>query len=81
MGEIIASGFAPGSKYATISKEFYREIQADLDRIKTAGTVESAQAWAKTISEKLQVKYEPKYDVAAKLAQVDQDRLRSKGII
>jgi hypothetical protein len=81
MSTIATSGFTAGSEYATINKKFYKEVQADLDRIKTAISVESAQAHASALSEKLRTLYEPKYDVEARLKQADQVKLANKEII
>lgn len=76
MSEMAISGFTDGSKYATISKDFYKEVITELQRIGTSLTVEDAKANANGLIQKLQGKYEPKYDVRAKLQASDAQKLQ-----
>lgn len=73
--EMAVSGFTAGSKYATISKEFYREIMTDLDRVRTSLSIDDAKTNVEHLIEKLRMKYEPKYDVEARLKQADASKL------
>jgi hypothetical protein len=76
MSEVSVTGFTTGSKYATISKDFYRDIINDLERIKTSIGLEDTKANAEALIKKLKAKYEPPYDVASKLKQADAAKLQ-----
>ena len=70
------SGFTQGSKYAVISKEFFKEVLGDLERVKTSLTIEDAKVNAEALIEKLRLRYEPKYDVNARIQQADATKLQ-----
>lgn len=67
------SGFKPSNKYLLMTREFYKEIKGDLDRVRTAIDIDDARRHADYLMLKLKDKFEaPAYNINRALASHEQ---------
>lgn len=64
--------FKPSEKHILMTREFYKELKADLEKIRTCITAKEAEGHANYILKKLKDKYEGRPGISNKLFQHEQ---------